>query len=101
MKRTMMAIAAMSLSLGLAAIDAQAATPKAASTMAAKPAAAAAKPSLYSRAQAKLKDLGDYSGAVNGKRDAATISAIKKFQTAQKLKVSGRLTPETVKALGV
>jgi peptidoglycan hydrolase-like protein with peptidoglycan-binding domain len=98
----MMAIAAISVGLGLAAAGAEAATPKAASTMAAKPAAAAAaKPSLYSRAQAKLKDLGDYSGAVNGKRDAATISAIKKFQTAQKLKVSGRLTPETVKALGV
>jgi peptidoglycan hydrolase-like protein with peptidoglycan-binding domain len=98
MKRILMAVAAMSLGLGLAAVDAQAAQPKAASTMAAKP---AAKPSLYSRAQAKLKDLGDYAGAVNGKRDNATISAIKKFQTAQKLKVSGRLTPETVKALGV
>lgn len=60
-----------------------------------------AKPPLYLRAQGRLKELGDYRGPVNGKRDAATIAAIKKFQTAQKLPVSGRLTPETVKALGV
>lgn len=59
------------------------------------------KPPLYLRAQGRLKELGEYKGPVNGRRDAATIDAIKRFQTAQKLPVSGRLTPETLKALGV
>jgi peptidoglycan hydrolase-like protein with peptidoglycan-binding domain len=60
-----------------------------------------AKPPLYLRAQGRLKELGDYKGPVTGRRDAATVAAIKKFQMAQKLPVSGRLTPETLRALGV
>ncbi|MES1203018.1 MAG: peptidoglycan-binding domain-containing protein [Pseudomonadota bacterium] len=59
------------------------------------------KQSLYLRAQARLKELGDYKGPANGRRDGATVAAIKKFQMTKKLPVSGRLTPETVKALGV
>ena len=59
------------------------------------------KPPLYLRAQGRLKELGDYKGPVTGRRDPATIAAIKRFQAAQKLPVSGRLTPETLKALGV
>ena len=53
------------------------------------------------RAQTELKTLGDYSGPLNGERTKATIAAIEKFQKAKSIKVSGRLTPETVKALGV
>jgi peptidoglycan hydrolase-like protein with peptidoglycan-binding domain len=59
------------------------------------------KPPLYLRAQERLKELGEYKGPVTGRRDAATVDAIKRFQTTQKLPVSGRLTPETLKALGV
>jgi peptidoglycan hydrolase-like protein with peptidoglycan-binding domain len=65
------------------------------------PAKPAPKPSLYTRAQTKLKDLGDYSGPINGQRTKATVAAIEKFQKDKSIKVSGRLTPETVKALGV
>ena len=59
------------------------------------------RPPLYLRAQLKLKELGEYTGPISGKRDRATIAAIKKFQSVQHLPVSGHLTPETVKALGV
>jgi hypothetical protein len=60
----------------------------------------AAKAALYTRAQTRLKALGLYAGKINGKRDPATVAAIKRFQARQQLTVSGRLTPETLRALG-
>jgi peptidoglycan hydrolase-like protein with peptidoglycan-binding domain len=101
MDRVLVALIAM-FTLGATACDAQTATVKPASaTTSAHPPVTAAKLPLYTRAQMKLRDLGQYTGAVNGRRDDATVAAIKKFQSNNHLPVSGRLTPETVKALGV
>jgi peptidoglycan hydrolase-like protein with peptidoglycan-binding domain len=99
MQRTILIVAVLSAAFGLSVAAAQSVSPKPMSAVLSIK--AASKPSLYSRAQAKLKSLGAYLGPVNGKRDDATITAIKKFQIAQKLPVSGRLTPETLRALGV
>jgi peptidoglycan hydrolase-like protein with peptidoglycan-binding domain len=88
---------ALVLSLAASLAVAEPAPRQAARTVAVK----TIKPPLYLRAQIKLKELGDYTGPISGKRDHATIVAIKRFQSVQHLPVSGHLTPETVKALGV
>src|SRR5262245_59845949 len=46
---------------------------------------------LYTRAQQKLKDMGLYSGPVDGSRNAAYVDAIRKFQRDHHLQASGRL----------
>jgi peptidoglycan hydrolase-like protein with peptidoglycan-binding domain len=98
MQRAVMAALTLALMIdGAAAASAQPASIAPAGAAAVTP----IKQSLYLRAQGRLRELGDYKGPVNGRRDAATVAAIKKFQMIKKLPVSGRLTPETVKALGV
>ena len=62
---------------------------------------AAAHPSLYARAQTKLKTDGLYNGPINGQRDTVTIAAIRQFQTQHHLAVNGRLNAATKRALGV
>ncbi|HWA21870.1 MAG TPA: peptidoglycan-binding domain-containing protein [Caulobacterales bacterium] len=99
MQRAVMAALTLALMIdGAAAASAQPASIAPAGALAA---VTSTKPSLYLRAQGRLRELGEYKGPVNGRRDAATVAAIKKFQMIKKLPVSGRLTPETVKALGV
>ncbi len=109
MRRIAIAIVALSCALSAAACEAQTASSKPpvvpasqrTQANAGKPPSPAPKLPLYTRAQMKLKDMGQYNGAVTGKRDDATVAAIKKFQSSKNLPVSGRLTPETIKALGV
>jgi len=86
------------------------AAPPASSTPAAASSSSAAAPAashmtaaqqLVSRAQTKLKQDNLYTGAINGRRDAATIASIRSFQTAQHLTVNGRLDARTRRALGI
>lgn len=72
--------------------------------------AAAAKPAmnkteqhraLYRTTQEKLKGMNLYSGPVNGERSATFVKSIETFQKAHKLKVTGTLSGETQKALGI
>lgn len=99
MRRVVVAMIAVSCALGATACEAQTAIPASQQT---RPITqTAVKLPLYARAQMKLKDMGQYTGAVTGKRDDATVAAIKKFQISKRLPVSGRLTPETMRALGV
>jgi peptidoglycan hydrolase-like protein with peptidoglycan-binding domain len=58
-------------------------------------------PSLYVRAQTKLKADNLYRGAINGRRNEATIQAIRAFQRQHHLNVNGRLDAATQRALGV
>lgn len=51
--------------------------------------------------QQRLRDLGFYSGAVDGKWGPATQSALERFQRSRGLEASGSLTPMTVSALGL
>lgn len=57
--------------------------------------------SLYKRAQEKLKAMNMYAGPVDGKRSPVFVKAIEGFQSAHKLKASGRLNHKTQKALGI
>ena len=57
--------------------------------------------SVIAQAQQKLKDAGLYTGSVNGIRTVATQRAIRRFQRANNLDITGTLTPETRTALGV
>ena len=56
---------------------------------------------LIRAAQRKLAAMGYYKGTVDGTAGSMTAAAIRRFQLAQKLRVTGELTPETVKALGL
>jgi len=56
---------------------------------------------LYRTAQEKLKGMNLYSGPVNGERSATFVKSIETFQKAHKLKVTGTLSGETQKALGI
>lgn len=56
---------------------------------------------LYRRVETKLKQDNLYSGPIDGRRTAAYVAALEKFQTAHNIKATGRLTPETRKALGI
>lgn len=56
---------------------------------------------LYRRAQEKLKSMGDYSGPIDGVRNTAYVTALEHFQTAHHIRATGRLTHETVRALGI
>ena len=100
MTKRILVLAAAAALLGSPAF---AATPPA-SAPAAHATATAPAPSrhaLYMSAQTKLKADGLYGGAITGRRDTATIAAIRRFQTQHHLAVSGRLTHETLQALGV
>jgi len=50
--------------------------------------------------QAKLKELGFYSGAVDGDFGIRSQAALTSFQRSKGLPESGTITPETVRALG-
>jgi peptidoglycan hydrolase-like protein with peptidoglycan-binding domain len=51
--------------------------------------------------QTKLKRLGYYNGVVDGQMGSQTAAAIRRYQIAQKLKVTGELNPQTLRRLNV
>jgi peptidoglycan hydrolase-like protein with peptidoglycan-binding domain len=53
------------------------------------------------QAQQKLKDKGDYKGAVDGKAGPQTAQAVKDFQKQNSLRQTGRLDQQTLSKLGV
>src|SRR3954470_4551856 len=62
--------------------------------------AAWADPAIES-AQQKLKDDGFYYGEINGKKDADTTAAIRRYQIRNGLQITGELNAETQRALGL
>lgn len=54
---------------------------------------------LVSKVQTRLKELGFYSGEITGKYNSATMSAVKKFQKKQGMKVDGVCGADTQKKL--
>jgi peptidoglycan hydrolase-like protein with peptidoglycan-binding domain len=52
-------------------------------------------------AQQKLQKLGYYSGTPDGQYGSQTAAAIRRYQVAKNLKVTGDLTPQTLKSLGI
>lgn len=96
--------------IALTGAPALAAPPQATKTAAPPAASAPAKPvvakanrheALYRSAQEKLKTMKLYSGPIDGKRSPAFVKSIDAFQRDHKLKVTGRINPETSKALGI
>jgi peptidoglycan hydrolase-like protein with peptidoglycan-binding domain len=61
---------------------------------------ALADPAVYS-AQQKLKRLGYYQGSVDGEYGSQTAAAIRRYQLAENLRVTGDLTPQTLSSLGI
>ena len=61
---------------------------------------ALADPAMES-AQQKLKDGGFYYGEINGKKDADTTAAIRRYQIRNGLQITGELNAETLRSLGV
>jgi len=57
--------------------------------------------SLTESAQQVLKDQGFYYGDINGKKDADTTAAIRRYQIRNGLKITGEINPETQKSLGI
>lgn len=53
------------------------------------------------QAQKMLKDKGMYAGEQTGKLDDATREGLKKFQTENKIKVTGTLNRETLEKMGI
>ncbi|HLN97349.1 MAG TPA: peptidoglycan-binding domain-containing protein [Pyrinomonadaceae bacterium] len=53
------------------------------------------------QAQKILKDRGFYAGEQTGKLDADTRTGLKKYQTAETLKVTGTLNKVTLERMGV
>jgi Putative peptidoglycan binding domain len=84
-----------------AASTPSAAATHAASTPAATTASSSATTALYRRAQQKLKDLGMYSGDVDGMRSTAYVHSLEQFQTAHHIRATGRLNSATKRALGI
>src|SRR5438045_8973490 len=52
-------------------------------------------------AQQKLRDEGFYYGEINGKKDADTVAAIRRYQIRNGLQITGELDSETQRSLGV
>ena len=52
-------------------------------------------------AQKKLKQLGFYDGVVDGQMGSQTAAAIRRFQIAEKLKVTGEMNSQTLRRLGI
>jgi len=52
-------------------------------------------------AQKKLQKLGYYGGKPDGQYGSQTAAAIRRYQVAENLKVTGDLTPQTLKSLGI
>jgi peptidoglycan hydrolase-like protein with peptidoglycan-binding domain len=57
--------------------------------------------SAIESAQEKLKDGGFYYGEINGKKDADTTAAIRRYQIRNGLQITGELNTETQRALGL
>jgi peptidoglycan hydrolase-like protein with peptidoglycan-binding domain len=57
--------------------------------------------SAIESAQQKLKDDGFYYGEINGKKDADTTAAIRRYQIRNGLQITGELNTETQRALGL
>ncbi len=57
--------------------------------------------SMIQAAQRKLKDSGVYSGAINGRMDAATQAAVRDYQQKNNLTANGQLDQPTLSSLGV
>ncbi|MEY5010580.1 MAG: putative peptidoglycan binding domain [Verrucomicrobiota bacterium] len=53
------------------------------------------------QAAERLKEMGFYSGPVDGKETPALSGAIRRYQIRQGLEVTGKLSQETVESLGV
>jgi peptidoglycan hydrolase-like protein with peptidoglycan-binding domain len=53
------------------------------------------------QAQAILKQRGFYSGEMTGKLDADTRTGLKKYQTAEQLKVTGTLNKITLEKMNI
>jgi peptidoglycan hydrolase-like protein with peptidoglycan-binding domain len=51
--------------------------------------------------QQKLKDEGFYYGEINGKKDADTTAAIRRYQIRNGLQITGDINPETQRSLGI
>jgi len=62
--------------------------------------AAWADPAIES-AQQKLKDDGFYYGEINGRKDADTTAAIRRYQIRNGLQITGELNAETLRSLGL
>ena len=52
-------------------------------------------------AQEKLKRLGYYEGTVDGQPGSQTAAAIRRYQLAENLKVTGELNSQTARSLGL
>jgi len=52
-------------------------------------------------AQQKLKDDGFYYGEINGKKDADTTAAIRRYQIRNGFQITGELNAETLQSLGL
>lgn len=57
--------------------------------------------SVITEAQKKLKRMGYYEGTVDGQMGSQTAAAIRRYQLAENLKVTGELNPETRQNLGL
>ncbi|MDD5198544.1 MAG: peptidoglycan-binding domain-containing protein [Terrimicrobiaceae bacterium] len=56
---------------------------------------------LVRAVQTKLTRLGYYDGAADGAWGSQTAAGVRRFQVAQKLRVTGELNPATLNALGI
>ena len=56
---------------------------------------------LIRAAQTRLSKLGYYKGKVDGSGGSMTCAAIRRFQVAGKLKVTGELNQQTIAQLGI
>lgn len=54
-----------------------------------------------SSVQQRLQRLGYYDGTVDGEMGSQTSAAIRRYQLAERLKVTGELNPQTLKSLGI
>jgi peptidoglycan hydrolase-like protein with peptidoglycan-binding domain len=58
-------------------------------------------PDVVKKAQQALKDKGHDAGPIDGKYGPLTAQGVKKFQEAEKIKVTGQLDAQTLSALGI
>lgn len=61
----------------------------------------APEPERISEIQAALAKDGSFTGKPNGKWDASTVAAMKKYQEAHGLNPSGKLDAKTLQSLGL
>ena len=61
----------------------------------------APEPARISEIQAALAKDGSFAGTPNGKWDASTVEALKKYQEAHSLNPSGKLDAKTLQSLGL